>query len=225
MFQLKPDIVKQFKSRLHEEKNLLINQISRLEETGIGDTMSYSTGELSVYDNHPADIGDELFERSKDIALRDNAHVLLESVEHALKKIANDTYGVCDDCGQTISFERLETIPWASRCIECQQKIDTEDVTPRPLEEESIEPPFHRTFLDSASFDFVGFDGEDALQSVMRYGSSDTPQDIPGSYDYKALFPNSNEHAGIVDQADAIPDQEEDTHRISEKSKIKTEHE
>lgn len=221
---MKPDIVKKFKARLYEEKNLLVDQISRLEETGIGDTMSYSTSELSVYDNHPADIGDELFERSKDIALRDNAHVLLENVELALKKIANDTYGICDECGQTISLERLDTIPWATRCIECQQKIDIEDPTPRPLEEESLEPPFHRTFLDSANFDFVGFDGEDALQSVMRYGSSDTPQDIPGSYDFKALFPNSNEHSGIVDLADAIPDQPEEGPMREKKQKTKTEH-
>ena len=52
--------------------------------------------------------------------------------------------------------------------------------------------------------DSVGFDGEDALQAVMRYGSSDTPQDIPGSHDYKDLFLNSDETAGIVDPADAI---------------------
>ena len=113
--------------------------------------------------------------------------------------------GVCEDCGGTIPGDRLKALPWASQCIECQRQDDIPDPTPRPLEEESLAPPFHRTFLDSAKFDNVGFDGEDALQSVLRSGSSDSPQDIPGAYDYKALWPNSNEHQGIVDRTDAIP--------------------
>lgn len=192
-----------FAKKLHEEKRRLVAQISRLESTGIGQSVSDSTGELSVCDNHPGDLGSETFERGKDIALKDNAHILLEKVEAALQRISKGTFGYCGKCGKEISLERLEVLPWAYECIECQRHDEVVDPTPRPIEEDLLAPPFHRTFLDST--DFVGFDGEDALQAVMRYGSSDTPQDIPGSYNYKALFPNSNEHQGIVDRADAIP--------------------
>lgn len=198
--------LEQLKERLETEKERLTHTISRLEETGIGDTMSDSVGELSMYDNHPADLGDVVFERSKDVALRDNEHILLERVETALDKMAAGSYGVCERCGQKIPAERLAAVPWAALCVGCQQETDGIDPTPRPLEEETLAPPFHRTFLDSVESDFVGFDGEDALQAVLRWGSSDSPQDIPGSYNYKALWPNSNEHAGIVERADAIPD-------------------
>jgi len=197
--------VEKLRQRLLAEKDRLISAISRLEETGIGDTMADSVGELSMYDNHTADVGDVMFERSKDVALRDNEHVLLEEIEAALDKINDGTYGVCTDCGRPIDSERLEALPWATRCMDCQQERDHVDPTPRPLEEEVLAPPFHRTFLDTGQSDFVGFDGEDALQSVLKWGSSDTPQDIPGSYDYKALWPNSNEHQGLVDPADSIP--------------------
>lgn len=180
--------------------------ISRLEDTGIGNTMSDSVGELSMYDNHPADLGDVIFERSKDVALRDNEHIILDWVDTALDKMETGRYGICDRCGRDISLERLEAVPWAVFCIECQKKSDGIDPTPRPLEEELLAPPFHRTFLDTVQSNNVGFDGEDALQAVLRWGSSDTPQDIPGSYNYKALWPNSNEHMGIVDLADSIPD-------------------
>lgn len=200
-----PRKLSEFKAELLDAKERLMKEISRLEETGIGDTMSDSVGELSVYDNHPADLGDELFERSKDVALRDNAHILLEEVEEALTKMIDETYGLCSKCGRPIGLERLEALPWATHCVECQRLEEVKDYSPRPLEEEVLAPPFHRTFLDTASFNNVGFDGEDALQSVLRFGSSDSPQDIPGSYDYKALWPNSNEHQGIVDRADAIP--------------------
>ena len=194
-----------FKRELEDAKVRLTDEISRLEKTGIGDTMAYSLGELSMYDNHPADIGDELFERSKDVALRDNAHILLEQVEVAQAKIAEGTYGKCIKCGRPIDPARLEAVPWTTHCIECQISEETIEPNPRPLEEEVLAPPFHRTFLDTAYFDNVGFDGEDALQAVLRWGSSDSPQDLPGSYDYKALWPNSNEHQGIVSLADAIP--------------------
>lgn len=206
-----------FVKQLQNEKTRLIEEISGLEESGLENTMAYSVGELSVYDNHPADIGDELFERSKDVALRDNAHILLQEVEAALAKIESGNYGICDTCGKAISLERLEALPSAAMCIECQHAADDARQMPRPLEEAVLEPPFQRTFMDQSGSDFVGFDGEDALQAVLKYGSSDSPQDIPGSHDYKALFPNSDEHQGIVDKADAIPQDPDATENKTER--------
>ena len=202
---MKDEQIEYFTQKLQQEKQILIKQMASLKETGLGSTLGESIGELSVCDNHPADIGSELFERSKDIALLDNAHVLLENVEDAFKKIADGTYGYCDKCSQQIPLERLEAISWANECIQCQRDDDATDHAERPLEELILTPPFARTFLDRDPALSVGFDGEDALQAVMSYGSSDTPQDIPGTHDYKDLFLNSNEHHGIVDAADAIP--------------------
>jgi YteA family regulatory protein len=203
---LNSETLTKFKHRLEREKKRLQLQISKIESSGLGEAMQGSLGELSVYDNHPADIGDELFERSKDIALRDNENILLEDVKTALNKIHNHSYGVCDKCGQEIASERLEAIPWASQCLKCQQETESTDITaPRPIEEDLLSPPFERSFLDSDSRDFVGFDGEDSLQSVLRYGSSDSPQDIPGAKNYKKLFPNSDEHQGLVEWTDVIP--------------------
>ncbi len=198
--------IDQLKQQLEREKKELVDQIGGLEQTGLSSSLSESIGELSVYDNHPADIGDELFERSKDLALRDNAHILLENIEEALKRIHNGTYGYCEKCGQQIPFARLEVLPSANECIDCQQDDDARDSANRPLEELILTPPFGRTFLDSDAVDSIGFDGEDALQAVMAYGSSDTPQDIPGADDYKDLFLNSHEHQGIVDRADIAID-------------------
>ena len=197
--------VQSFKNELLKNKQRLTEEISNLERTGLGDTMADSVGELSVYDNHPADIGDELFERSKDVALKDNAHILLEQAESALERIEAGTYGVCEACGRDIPLERLQVMPEAAYCVACQQVSDGREISRRPVEEDVLAPPFGRTFLDGGGEDFVGFDGEDALQAVLRYGSSDTPQDLPGTHDYTDLFPNSNEHAGIVEKGDAIP--------------------
>lgn len=157
--------VNDVRRKLEQEKKELIEQVSDLEKTGLGNSLRDSIGELSLCDNHPADIGDELFERSKDIALRDNAHILLERVEHALEKIDDGTYGVCDKCQSEIPLARLEAIPSASECIRCQRYDDASDHAGRPIEESVI------------GEGLTGFDRDDTLEAVMRYGSSDSPQD------------------------------------------------
>ena len=194
-----------FREKLQEEKKALVSQITGLENSGLHLALGDSIGELSLYDNHPGDVGDELFERSKDLALRGNAHVLLERVEAALGSIKSGTYGTCDECLKGIPLARLEVAPWASKCIQCQRHEDDGDQASRPLEEALLTPPFKRTFLDDDPNDFVGFDGEDALQAVLRYGSSDSPQDLPGTHDYEDLIPNHEEQQGIVEPGDAIP--------------------
>jgi YteA family regulatory protein len=72
-----------------------------------------SSGELSQYDNHPADSGTELYEREKDIALRGHLDEELSDIEVALEKIKNGTYGKCEVTGQQIPEERLEALPTA----------------------------------------------------------------------------------------------------------------
>jgi DnaK suppressor protein len=51
-------------------------------------------------------------------ALRSN----LFDVQRALAKMDAGTYGVCERCGNGISPERLEALPWAVLCIDCKQK-------------------------------------------------------------------------------------------------------
>jgi DnaK suppressor protein len=46
----------------------------------------------------------------------------LGRIEHALKKIALGVYGRCEFCGGKISAARLNALPYASSCIDCQRK-------------------------------------------------------------------------------------------------------
>ena len=47
---------------------------------------------------------------------------MLEKIDHALEKLDQGTYGICDDCGGEISEQRLKAVPFAVYCIECKQK-------------------------------------------------------------------------------------------------------
>jgi RNA polymerase-binding transcription factor DksA len=45
---------------------------------------------------------------------------MLGAIDHALQKIEDGTYGICDMSGQQIPKSRLELIPWAALTVECQ---------------------------------------------------------------------------------------------------------
>ena len=124
-----------FRQRLLEEKKELEGRIKKINN-GLKDPMADSIGELSMYDNHPADIGDELFERGKDLSLRDSAEIQYKNVERALAKIDNNTYGICDKCGKPISIDRLEALPSANLCLDCKKEEVLPDGTD-PLERSS----------------------------------------------------------------------------------------
>ena len=108
---------------LRSEKARLEGERARL--TDRGGTTASAGSELTDYDvNHPADLGSELFEREKDIALAENVSVLLGQVNAALAKIAAGSYGVCDHCGKAITDARLRALPAATLCVGCQSRSE-----------------------------------------------------------------------------------------------------
>ena len=63
----------------------------------------------------------QVFEQQRDLALRDRADQQLVLVDEALARLEAGTFGTCVRCGDAIADERLEALPWAARCIECQR--------------------------------------------------------------------------------------------------------
>jgi len=62
--------------------------------------------------------------RELDLGQRARDRALLTSVDAALKRISEDTFGQCLNCSQEINTKRLEAIPWVRYCITCQERID-----------------------------------------------------------------------------------------------------
>src|SRR5437870_6611132 len=61
----------------------------------------------------------EAVERISSTAAARSIAATLAEVDRALEKVDEGTYGICDDCGQAISSERLEAIPSATLCVTC----------------------------------------------------------------------------------------------------------
>ncbi|NBI29439.1 TraR/DksA C4-type zinc finger protein [Chengkuizengella marina] len=179
--------------QLLQEKNNLQEQLNENDHFGLSQSQKESTGELSSYDNHPADLATETYERGKDIALNENTEYHLEDVIRALKSIENEQYGVCITCGKNIPFERLQAVPTTQYCLKHSQGKHTSHQ--RPIEESFLNPPFGRTSLDEHE-EQNQFDGEDAWQVVESWGTSDSPamaeeQEI---HDFNHMYVESDEN-------------------------------
>jgi DnaK suppressor protein len=62
-----------------------------------------------------------VFEQQRDLALRDHNRLLLASIDAALARLDAGRYGTCTRCGGQIAPERLDALPWAALCIDCQR--------------------------------------------------------------------------------------------------------
>jgi len=51
-------------------------------------------------------------------------HGLLRNIEAALVRVRDGIFGECVSCGEEINVKRLEALPWARYCIECQEKLE-----------------------------------------------------------------------------------------------------
>jgi DnaK suppressor protein len=82
--------------------------------------------ELSLADQHPADLGTEMFEREKDLSILERVDAELADVDRALRRIDDGTYGACEACGREIAKARLEIKPEARFCVDDQAAAERE---------------------------------------------------------------------------------------------------
>lgn len=163
--------LKHFEELLNKEKE---RRTSSLKDNrlGVGMSLRDTTSELSSYDNHPGDMGNETFEAERNYSFRTREKYLLNEVDAALNKISEGTYGQCEVCHKEIERDRLEVRPYTRLCIHCEndmeQKVDDEEKG-RPIEEQVINPSMGYMFRDHSINDEVGFDGEDTWDAVNEY--------------------------------------------------------
>lgn len=179
--------LKELKHMLTAEKEQLENHFDLNEKENsqqLGDSLRESTGELSAADNHPADIGTETFERSRDQAIDETLEVQLKQIRDAFDRMDNGTYGFCEECGQEIPFERLEALPYTPYCIEHTSDQNISDY--RPVEEDVITPPPAGAGVNRQKAD-GRFDEAGAWEAVEDYGTATSPAMSvePGKDDYK----------------------------------------
>lgn len=187
---------------LRKEKEALLVQLdsethnnAAEEQDNLFTASHRDTNELSTNDNHPADLGTDLFEKSKEMALDRQYKSKLKQVEHALQQISKPEYGNCTQCGQPIPFERLEAMPSTTTCIHhsnIEAFSSMED--PSDLEPSSLQST-RRAY--SASNKDV-----DTWKIVESWGNSDSPAMAdPSEFSSEEddFYTDADENTGFVE--------------------------
>lgn len=188
-----------FRRLLLEERNSLENRIESYEEGGLREPMGYAVSELSLYDNHPGDVGTELFDREKDFALREDAAELLGDIDDALQRMERGEYGSCEICGTEIPLDRLKAVPYTSLCLHCKKESEEMPQTRvRPVEEKVLEEMYEHGLAKDKNY----YDWEDTWQDVARWNEN-APFSKAGSYYGEDDL--VTEDRGAVQQVESIP--------------------
>ncbi|MBS4534199.1 TraR/DksA C4-type zinc finger protein [Clostridium sp. D2Q-14] len=183
--------IEKYREQLLQEKKEIIDTIHKIEADHEG-TLRDSTGELSSYDNHPADLGTETFMLEQNINLKDREKMILTKIDLSLNNIEEGKYGNCIICGKPIEEDRLDIIPYTVTCKDHRDEVEQFIISERPIEEEFLQGAFSRTNNDDSEENFVGTDGEDIIQKLEEYNKIDSDPshstgDRLGIYDEKEV--------------------------------------
>jgi RNA polymerase-binding protein DksA len=119
------DFIQKIKNQLEKEK-------ARLEEE-LGQFTRKSKHNPDDYDADFPQLGDkddenanEVAQYSHNLTLERTLEKQLRDVNNALKRITDESYGICKYCNKEISQERLEARPTSSACVECKKVLTQE---------------------------------------------------------------------------------------------------
>src|SRR5688572_60790 len=107
--------------RLLRERERVIKALRQLDDSV---SPTSGDGDLTTYPLHLADEGTDTMEQEQSFLLLSKEGRLLIDIDTALRTIlrAPEQYGVCANCSQEISHERLDIVPWARLCVGCQRE-------------------------------------------------------------------------------------------------------
>ena len=121
-----------YKKLLLDLRDHLIDGVNFLASDNLKRTQREASGELSGYSLHMADAGSDNFDREFALSLVSNEQEALYEIEEALKRLEHSTYGVCGNCEKNIMKARLEAVPFARLCVNCQSEIEKDHRRPAP---------------------------------------------------------------------------------------------
>ncbi len=104
---------------LQKRRNEITGQVNHLEQD--------LREEIADNQNMPGDMADHgsgELNQHLSVTLMENDRIELERIEKAIARIENGAYGKCETCQKPIPMPRLKALPWATRCISCQSRLE-----------------------------------------------------------------------------------------------------
>lgn len=101
--------------RLHEERTRLTEQLNTFADVEKSEDSQDLAGDLSKIPTHPADLGTDEINEEIGVSVATRVSAELVEIDAALGRLINtpNEYGIDEDSGEPIPFERLDLIPYA----------------------------------------------------------------------------------------------------------------
>jgi len=116
--------MEKFKVLLLEKRARILGDVQQLERQTLLNSQRDSSGDLSDYSFHMADVGSDAAERETMLGLASSQQKMIEPIKKALERIDQGVYGTCELCGCDIAKERLDALPEAIVCMKCMTKYN-----------------------------------------------------------------------------------------------------
>ncbi len=113
------------KKKLEKFKKLLNQRLQDLLDEANKTALNMSEDEQNLPD--PSDRATLESDRNFTLRIRDRERKLIGKIKEALDRIENGTYGICEECGEEISEQRLMARPVTTMCIECKKRQEREE--------------------------------------------------------------------------------------------------
>lgn len=113
------EIIEQFKTRLSVMLSELEGEVSTTVEGMREGTTAFPD---------PNDRATLEAERNLTLRIRDRERKLRLKVEEAMARIADGTFGICEECGEEIGVKRLEARPVTTLCVKCKSSQEDEEL-------------------------------------------------------------------------------------------------
>lgn len=128
----KTKIKKMPKKELNKYRALLVKErekigggISHITQDALKTSQREASGDLSGYSFHMADVASDNYEVEFSLGRASNEQDILYTIDEALKRVEDGSYGSCTQCGKQIPKKRLNALPHTELCIVCQSKNES----------------------------------------------------------------------------------------------------
>lgn len=105
--------VDKIKDQLLAEREVLLSKLS-------GNDLSVDDAETP----DPVDLAVRNYSKNVMLAVSENESKQLVLINEALTRIGGDEYGICQNCEKEINPKRLDAVPWARYCLDCQELVE-----------------------------------------------------------------------------------------------------
>jgi len=116
--KMKSEDLKYFKNLINEKRKVLLSEVNEAKEKA--DEILKESTSNAIYSSHMADASSDHVELEKAYYMIARNKKFLGYLDKALVMIKDSTFGICEQCNEIISKERLEEVPHTKKCFDCK---------------------------------------------------------------------------------------------------------